>query len=158
MLPWNYKMLAPWKKTYDKPRKHIKNWRHHFAHRGPYSQSYGFSSSHVCMWELDHKEGQPPKKWCFWILLEKTLEISLDCKEVKPVKLKGNQSWIFIGGTNAEAEIPMLWPPDVKSCLIWNDLDAGKDGGKEGKVGDRGWYGWVALPTQWAWVWVNSGS
>ena len=90
------------------------------------SQSYGFSSSHVWMWELDHKEGWAPKNWCFWtVVLEKTLESPLDCK-IKPINLKGNQSWIFIGKTDAEAETPILWPPDVKSWLIGKDPDAEK--------------------------------
>ena len=90
--------------------------RHYFANKGPSSQSYGVSSSHVWMWELDHKESWAPKNWCFWtVVLEKTLESSLDCKEIKPVHPKGNQSWIFIGRTDAEAETPILWPPDVKN-------------------------------------------
>ena len=93
--------------------------RHHFADKGPYSQSYGFSSSHVWMWDLDHKEGWGPKNWCFWnVLLEKTLESHLDSKEIQPVHPKGNQSWIFIVRTDAEAEAPILWPPDAKSQLI----------------------------------------
>ena len=109
-------LLAAWKKSYDKPRQHIKNQRHYFADKRLYSQSYGFSSSHVGMWELDHKEGWSPKNWYFWtVVLEKTLESPLDCKEIKPVNPKGNQSWIFIGRTDAEAEIPILWPPDVKN-------------------------------------------
>ena len=86
--------------------------------KGPYGQSYGFSSSHVWMWELDHKEGWVLKKWCFWtVVLEKTLESPLDCKEIKPVNPKENQSWIFIERTDAEAETPICWPPDVKNSL-----------------------------------------
>ena len=101
---------------------------HYFADKGPSSQSYGFSSSHVWMWELDYKESWPPKNWCFWTLvLEKTLESPLDCKEIQPVHPKGNQSWIFIGRTDVEAETPILWPPDKKTWLIWKDPDAGKD-------------------------------
>ena len=93
-----------------------------------------FSCSHIWMWELDYKESWAPKNWCFWIeVLEKTLESPWDCKEIKPVNPKGNQSWIFTGRTDAEAEIPILGPPDVKSQLIWKDLDAGKDGGQEEK-------------------------
>ena len=119
-------MLAPWKNTYDKPRQCIKKQRHQFADKGPYSQSYGFSSSHVRMWELDHEEGCVMKNWCFWtVVLEKTLEslgLSLDCKEIQPVHPRWDQSWIFIGKTDAEAETP-----DVKSWLIWKDPDAGKD-------------------------------
>ena len=92
------------------------------------SPSYGFSSSHVWMWDLEHKESWAPKNWCFWtVVLEKTLESLLDCKEIQPVNPKGNQSWIFIGRTDAEAETPILWPPDAKSWLIWKDPDAGKD-------------------------------
>ena len=100
--------------------------RHHFANKDPHSQSYGFSSSHVRMWELDHKEGRALKNWWFWtVVLEKTLESPLNCKEIKSVNPKGNQSWIFIGRT--EAEVPILWPPDWKSQLIGNDPDAEKD-------------------------------
>ena len=99
------KMLAPWKKSYDKPRQHIKKQRHYFAKKVMSSQSYGFSISHVWMWELDYKENWVPKNWCFWtVMLAKTLESSLDCKEIQPVHPKGNQSWIFIGRTNAGAE------------------------------------------------------
>jgi len=87
-----------------------------------------FSSGHVWMWELDYKESRVPKNWCFWtVVLEKTLESPLDCKEIQPVHPKGNQSWVFIGRTDAEAETPILWPPDVKNQLIWKDPDAGKD-------------------------------
>ena len=126
LQPWNWKMLAPWKKSNDQPRKHIKKQRHFFADKSPCSQSCGFSSSHVWMWELDYKESWVPKNWCFWtVVLEETFESPLDHKEIKPVHPKGNQSWIFIGRTGAEAAI--LWPPDVKSRLIWKDPDAGKD-------------------------------
>ena len=91
------------------------------------SQGYGFSSSYVWMWELDYKESWAPKNWCFWtVVLEKTLESPLDRKEIQPVDLKGNQSWIFIGRTDAKAETPVLWPPDVKNQLIGKDPDAGK--------------------------------
>ena len=121
-------MLASWKKSYDKPRQHIKKQRHYFANKGPSSQSYGFSSSHVWMWNLDSKESWAPKNWCFWnAVLEKTLESPLDCKEIQPVNLKGNQHWIFIGRTDAEAATPILWPPDAESRLIGKDPDAGKD-------------------------------
>ena len=108
--------------------------RHYFANKGLSSQSYGFSSSHEWMWELDHKERWVPKNWCFWIVvLEKTLESPLDCKEIQPVHPKGNQSWIFIGRTDAEAETPILWSPDANSWLIWKDPDAGKDWRQEEK-------------------------
>ena len=100
--------------------------RHHFADKGPYSQSYGFSSSHIWIWELDHKEGWAPKNGCFWIVvLEKTLESPSDSKEIKPVNPKGNQSWILIGRN--DTEVPILCPPDAKSWLIRKDPDAGKD-------------------------------
>ena len=105
-----------------------KKQRHYFADKVSSGQSYGFSSSHVWMWELDYKESWVPRNWCFWtVVLEKTLESPLDCKEIKPVHPKGNQSWIFIGRTDAEAEAAILWPPDAKSWLIWKDPDAGKD-------------------------------
>ena len=103
--------------------------------QNPHSQSHGFSSSHVWIWELDHKEDWVPKDWCFWtVVLEKTLESPLDCKEIQPVHPKGNQAWIFIGKTDdAEAETPILWPPDVKNWPIWKDADTGKDWGQEEK-------------------------
>ena len=105
-----------------------KNQRHYFANQGPSSQSYSFSSSHVWMWELDYKESWAPKNWWFWtVVLEKTLESPLDCKEMQLIQPKGNQSWIFIGRTDAEAETPILWPPDAKNWLIWKDPDPGKD-------------------------------
>ena len=140
--------LAPWKKSYDKPRQHIKKQRQCFADKGPSSQSYCFSSSHVWMWELDYKEGWVLKNWYFWtVVLEKTLESPLDCKEIQPVHPKGNQPWIFIGRTDAEAETPVLWPPDAKNWLIGKDSDAGKDwrleekGTTEGEM--VGWHCWL---------------
>ena len=107
---------------------YIKKQRHYFANKSPYSQSYGFSSSHVWMWVLDHKESWVLKNWCFWtVVLEKTLESPLHCKEIKPINPKGNQSWIFIGRTDAEAETPMHWPPEAKNWLIGKVSEAGKD-------------------------------
>ena len=104
------------------------------TNKGLSSQSYGFSSGHVWMWELDHKESWAPKNWCFWtVVLEKTLESPLDCKEIQPVDSKGNQSLIFIARTDAEAETPILWPPDANNCLIGKDPNAGKDGNLEEK-------------------------
>ena len=95
------------------------------------SQGYGFSSSHVWMWESDHKESWAPKNWCFWpVVLEKTLECPLDCKEIQPVHPKGDHSWAFIGRTDFESETPILWPPDAKSWLIWKDPDTGRDWGQ----------------------------
>ena len=128
-------MLAPWKESYDKPREYVKKQRPHFANKGPYNQSYSFSSSHVWMWELDHEEGWALKNWCFQtVVLEKTLESSLDCKEIKPVNLKGNQPWMFIGRTDPEAETRIFWPPDEKSWLIGKDPDAGKIEGKKRRM------------------------
>ena len=121
-------MLTPWKESYDQVRWHIKKQRHYFSNKGPSSQSYGFSSSHVWMLELDYKESWVPKNWCFWtVVLEKTLESPLDCKKIQPVHPKGDQSWVFIGRINTEAETPILWPPDVKSWLIGKDPNGGKD-------------------------------
>ena len=122
--PWNKNMFAPWKESYDKHRHYIKKESHYL--------SYGFFSNHVWMGELDHKEGWVLKNWCFLtVVLEKNLESPLNCKEIKPVNPEGNQSWIFIGRTDAEA--PILWPPDMKSWLIGKDPDAGKDWGQEEK-------------------------
>ena len=113
------------------------------------------------MWELDYKESWAPKNWCFWtVVLEKTLESPLDCKEIQPVHPKGDQSWIFIGRIDVEAEAPILWPPDakrkdpvyLKRPWCWERLKAGGEGD------DRGWDGWMASLTQWTWVWVNSRS
>ena len=140
-------------RSYDKPRQHIKKQRHYFANKGPSSQSYGFSSGQVWMWELDCEESWAPKNWCLWtVVLEKTLESPVGCKEIKSVNPKGNQSWIFIGRTDFEA--PLLWTPDVKSQLIGKDPDAGKDlkAGGEGMTEDE-MFGWQ---TQWTWVWASS--
>ena len=138
---------------------HTKKQRHYFANKGLSSQGYGFSSSHVWMWELDYKESWVPKNWCFWtVVFEKTLESPLDCKEIQPVHPKGDQSWVFIGGPDAEAETPILlatWCEELthlKSPWCWERLRAG------GEADIRGWDGWMASPTQWTWVWVDSGS
>ena len=138
------------------PRQCITKQRHYFSDKGLSSQSYGFSSSHVWMWELDHKESWAPKNWCFWtVVSEKTLESPLDCKEIQPVHPQGNQSWIFSGRTDAEA--PILWPPDVKNWLIgkrhrcWERLKAG-----EGN--DRVWDVWMVSPTWWTFVQASSRS
>ena len=121
---------------------------HYFVNKGPSSQGYGFSSSHVWMWELDYKEGWVLKNWCFWpVMSEKTLESPLDCKEIQPVHPKGDQSCVFTGRTDVEAETPILRPPDAKSWLIWKDPDAGKDAGQEekGTTEDEmvGWHHWL---------------
>ena len=111
------------------------------------------------MWESDHKETWALKNWCFLtVVLEKTLESPLDCKEIKPVNPKGNQSWIFIRRTGAEAEAPILWPADTKNWLIGKDPDAGKDWSQEREGDDRGCNVWMAPPTWWTWVWASSGS
>ena len=138
------------------PRQHIKDQRHYFADKGPSSQSYGFSSSHVWIWEIDLKETWELKNWCFWtVVLEKTLESPLDCKEIQPVHSKGDQSWVFFGRTDAKAETPVLWPPHAKSWVIGKDSDAGRDWGQEEKgmteVEIAGWhhrldereFGWI---------------
>ena len=117
--------------------------RHYFANKGLSSQGYGFSSGHVWMWELDCEESWTPKNWCFWtVVLEKTLESLLDCKEIQPVHPKGNQSWICIGRTDAEAEAPIFWSPDVKNWLIWKDPDVGKDWRQEKGTTEDEMVGW----------------
>ena len=152
-------MLAPWKKSYDQPRQHIKNWRLDFAKKGLSSQFYGFSSSHVWMWELDCEESWELKKWCFWtVVLEKTLEIPLDCKEIQPVHSKRRsvlgvhwKGWCWSWNFNTWA----IWCKELthlKRPWSWERLRAG------GERTDRGWDGWMASLTQWTWVWVNSGS
>ena len=108
--------------------------RHYFVNKGPSSQGYGFSSSHVWMWELDYKETWAPKNWCFWtVVLEKTLESPLDCKEIQSVHSKGDQPWVFLGRNDAEAETPVFWPPHAKSWLTGKDYDAGRGWGQEEK-------------------------
>ena len=137
--------LAPWKKSYDKPKQCIKKQRHHFANKGPCSKSYGFLSSHVRMWELNQKEGWALKNWCFLIVV---LEKTLDSKKIKPVNPKGNQSWIFIGRADAKADAPVHWPADAKSQLIGKDLDTVKDWRQEEKrvTEDEviGWHHWLS--------------
>ena len=128
-------MLIPWKESYDQPRQHIIKQRLYFANKHPSSQGYGFSSSHVWMSELNYKESWVQKNRCFWtVLLEKALEIPLDCKEIQPVHPRGDQSWMFIGRTDVKAETPALWPPDVKSWLIGKDSEAWKDWKQKEKV------------------------
>ena len=151
-------MPTPWKESYDQPRQHIQKWRHYFANKGPSGQGYGFSSSHVWMWGLDYKEGWAPKNWCFWsVVLEKTLESPLDCKEVQPVHPKGDQSRVFIGRTDIEAETPILWPSDTKNWLLGKDPDAGKGWGHEekGMTEDEMVDG---ITNSMDMVWVDSGS
>ena len=142
---------------YDQPRQHTKKQRHYFANKGTSSQGYGFSSSHVWMWEFDYKESWVPKNWCFWTVVLKTLESPLGCKEIQPVHPKGDQSWVFIGRTDAKAETPVLWPLMQRTDYLenpwcWERLGAGGEGD------NRGWDGWMASLTQWRWYWVNSRS
>ena len=134
--------------AFRQPRQHIKKQRHYFANKGLSSQGNGFSSSHVWMWELDYKESWMLKNWCFLtVVLENTLKSPLDCKEIQLVHPKEDQSWVFTGRTDVEAETPILWPPDVKSWLIWKDPDARKDWGQEEKetIEDEmvGWHHWL---------------
>ena len=137
----------------------MKKQRHYFVNKGPSGQGCGFSSGHVWMWKLDYKESWVPKNWCVWtVVLEETLESPLDYREIQPVHSKGDQSWVFIGRTDAEAETPILWPPHVKSWLIGKDPDAGRDWRQEEKGMNRGWDSWMASLTRWTWVWVKSGS
>ena len=118
----------------DQPRQHIKKERHYFVNKGLSSQGYGFSSSHVWMWELEYQESWAPNNWCFWtVVLEKTLESPLDYKEIQPVHPKGNQPWVFIGRLMLKMKLQYFWPPDAKSWLIGKDPDAGKDWGQEEK-------------------------
>ena len=149
--------LTPWEESYDQPRYHIKKQRHYFASKGPSSQGHGFSSGHVQMWELDYKESWSPKDLCFsTVVFEKTLENPLDCREIQLVNPKGNQSWIFIGRTDVEAETLNTLVTcceeltHLKRPWCWERLKVGGEGD------DRGWDGWMAPLTQWTWVWVSS--
>jgi len=146
LQPWNLKMLAPWKKSYDKPRQSIKKQRHYFDNKGLSSQSYGFSSSHVWMWQLDHKEGWAPNNWCLrTVVLEKTLESPLNCKEIKPVSTKRNQPWIFIGRTNAEAKLQyfghlMQTVDSLEKTLMLGKTESRRKRGWQRMVG---WHQWL---------------
>ena len=147
-------------KSYDQPRQHIKKQRHYFANECPSSQSYSFSRSHVWMWELDYKESWALKNWCFWtVVLEKTLESPLHCKEIQPLHPKGDQSWIFLPWVftgRTDTETPILWPPDVKNWLIGNDPDAGKDWRQEEKGTTEDemvrWHRRLGVPGSWWWT------
>ena len=142
-------MLASWKTSYDQPRQHIEKQRHYFSNKCPSNQSHGFSSSHVWMWKLGYKESWAPKNWCCSnVVLEKTLGSPLDCKEIKPVSPKRNQSYIFTGRTDAEVETPIFWPPDIKNWLLGKNPDAGKYWRQEEKGttedGMVGWHHWLS--------------
>ena len=155
-------MLSPWKKSYEQPRQYIKKKkktdRHYFANKGPSSQSYGFPSSHVWIWELDYKESWATKNWCFWtVVLEKTLESPLDCKEIQPSILKEISPEYLLEGLMLKLKLQSLatWCKELTHlkrpwCLEW--WKAGGSGD------DRGWDGWMASPIQWTWVWVSSRS
>ena len=137
----------------------VKKQRHYFANNGPSGQVYGFYNGHEWMWHLDYQESWATKNWCFWtVLLEKTLKSSLDCKEIQPVHPKGNQSWVFIGRTDAEAETPKLWPPDasLEELPLWKRPWCSERLKAGGEGDDRGWDGWMASRIQWTWVWANS--
>ena len=151
-------MLAPWKESYDKSKQLIKKQRQRsLCWQRSVWISYGFSSNHVWMWELDHKEGLEQKNWCFQtVVLEKTLESPLDSKEIKSVNPKGNRPWIFIGRTDAEA--PILWPPNAKGWVTGKRPWCWKRLRTTGEGGDRGWDGSMASPTRRMWVWASSGS
>ena len=148
-------MLAPWKKSCDKPRQHIEKQRHHFADKGLYSQSYGFSSSHVCIWELDHKEGWAPKNWCFWtVVLRSLLKVPWTArsnqsllKEINPEYSLERLMWSWSSYTLA------TW---CEKSTHWKRLWCGERL-RAGEGGDRGWDGWMESPTQWTWVWANLG-
>jgi len=131
-------MLTPWKESYDQPRYHIQKQRHYFTNKGLSSHGYGFSSSHVWMWDLNCEERGVPKNWCFWtVVLEKTLESFLDGKEIQPVHSKGDQPWVFFGRNDAKAETLVLWPSHAKSWLLGKDSDAGRIGGRRKKGQQR---------------------
>ena len=143
------KYACPWKESYDQPRQHIKKQRHYIVNKGLSGQGYGFSSSHVWMWELDYKESWAPKNWCFWtVVFEKTLESPLDCKEIQLVHPKWNQSWIFIGRADAEAETPILLATSCEKLThqkrpwCWERLKVGGEGD------NRGWEGWIESLTR----------
>ena len=147
-------MLAPWKESYDKPRQHIKKQRHHFADKSSHSQRYGFSSSHLRMWKLDHKEGWVPKNLCFQMeVLKKTPENPLESKESQPVNPKRNQPWMFIGRTDTKAKAPILRPPDGKRDTPEKTLMLAKTEGKRGQQKMR----WLdRITDSMTWIWANS--
>ena len=157
LQPWNGKTLTPWKKNYDQPRQHIKKHRHYFANKSLSSQSYGFSRSHVWTWELDYKESWEPKNWCFWtVVLVKTLESPLDCKElISILKEISPQYWLEGLMLNWNFNTLATWYEELtylKRPWCWERLKAGGEGD------DRRWDSWMVSPTQWTWVWVNSSS
>ena len=157
LLVWSKKLLTVLMRFFTTKKPNLTATTNKFNNRGPSSQSYDFSSSHVWMWELDHKEGWAPKNWCFWtVVLEKTLKSPLDCKEIQPIHPKGNQSWMLIGRTDAEAETPifghlMRRVDSLEKTLMLGGIEGGR------RRGHRGWDGWMASPIWWTWVWVTPG-
>ena len=152
-----FKDAYSWKESCDQPRQHIKEQRYYFDYKGPSSQGYGLSSGHVWMWELDCKESWALKNWCFWtVVLEKRLQNPLDRKEIQPVHPKWNQSWVFIGGTDIEAETPILWPPHANSWLIGKDWLLGKIEGRRRRRQRMRWLDCITNSMDM--VWVDSGS
>ena len=151
-------LLAPWTKNYDKPRQHIKKQRHYFADKGPTNQSYGFSGSHIWMWELDHKEGWAPKNWCFWtVVLEKTLESPLDCKEIKPNNPKGNYPEYSLEGLMLKLKLQYFGHLMERTDSFEKTLMLGKIEGRRRRGRQRmRWDGWMASLTQWTWIWARS--
>ena len=150
-------MLAPWMKSHDQPRQQIRKQRHYFANKGPSSQSYGFSSGHVWMWELDYKESWLPKNWCFWtVVLEKTLESPLNCKEIQPVHPKEISSEYSLEGLMLKLELQYFGHLMRRTDSLEKTLMQGGIGGSR----RRGWQRmrWLDSPSQWTWVWVDSGS
>ena len=149
-------MLTLWKVSYDQPRQHIRKQRHCFANKGLSSKGYGFSSSHVRMWELDYRESWVQKNWCFWtVVLEKTLESPLDYKEIQSVHPKGDQFWVFIGRADAKAETPTLWPLLRRADSFEKTLMLGKIEGRRRRGQQR--MRWLdGITGQWTWVWANS--
>ena len=147
-------MLTPWKKSYDQPRQLIKKQTHYCTNKGPSSQSYGFSSSHSWMWELDCEESWAPKNWCFWtVVLEKTLENPLDCKEIKPVNPEYSLEGLMLKLNLQYFGHLMQRTDSLEKTLMLGKIEGGRR---------RGWqrmrWGWMASATQWMWVWVSSGS
>ena len=155
--PLNLKILAPWKNSYVRPRQCFKKQRHYFADKGPHSQSYGFSSSHVWMWELDHKENWAPKNWCFCtVVLEKTLKSPLDYKELKPVNPKGNQSWISLEGLMLKLKLQYFGHLMCRADSLEKTLMLGKIEGQRRRERQR--TRWLeGITNQWTWIWSSSG-
>ena len=155
LQPWNQKTIASWQENDDKPRQHVEKQRHYSADKGLYNQDYGVSSGHVQLWKLDLKEGRMLKNWCLHtVLLEKTPKSPLNCKEIKPVSLKGDQPWILTG-SDAEAEAPVFWSCYANTMTHWKSPWCWERLRAEGEEGVRGWEGWMASLMQWTWTWAN---